>query len=151
VYVRNLGFSVKLNFSLSQHSRDTILIKSFVQYLNCGNLNSYNDGKYIIFRVSKFSDINEKIIPFFTLKGEKLLNFEDFCKICDLKNNKLHLKKDVREKINIIKSEMNFSPIKSYINILENKKQIFLENKNQSGIYIFTNLINGKKIYRKFR
>lgn len=38
-----------------------------------------------------------------------------------------------------------FSPIKSYINILENKKQIFLKNKGKSGIYIWINLINGKK------
>jgi hypothetical protein len=102
--------SVISTFSVSQHSRDEQLINSFIDYFDCGKIRKKN-GKYIEYRLSKFSDINEKIIPFFkkyTHKGEKLLNFEDFCKICDLKNNKLHLTKDGRSKINIIKSGMNW-------------------------------------------
>jgi hypothetical protein len=102
--------SVISTFSVSQHYRDEQLINSFIDYFDCGRIVKIKNGKYIEYRLSKFSDINEKIIPFFkkyTLKGEKLLNFEDFCKICDLKNNKLHLTKDGRSKINIIKSGMN--------------------------------------------
>jgi hypothetical protein len=95
--------SVISTFSVAQHYRDEQLINSFIDYFDCGGVKIKNapplrlcgaKGKYIEYRLSKFSEINEKIIPFFkkyTLKGEKLLNFEDFCKISDLKNNQLHL------------------------------------------------------------
>ena len=46
------------------------------------------------FIVTKFSDINEKIIPFFRnnkILGVKLLYFEDFCKAAELMENKVNL------------------------------------------------------------
>jgi hypothetical protein len=36
-------------------------------------------------------------------------------------------------------------PIKIYSNVEENKGKILKENKNKSGVYMFTNLINGKQ------
>jgi hypothetical protein len=44
--------------------------------------------------VGKFSDIEEKIIPFFQkypLQGTKRLDFEDLCKVVKLMNQKSHL------------------------------------------------------------
>jgi hypothetical protein len=76
-----IGNSVRLKFLLGQHIRDTYLIESLVDYLDCGRVVrplSYNHVEYV---VSKFTDINEKIIPFvqkYSILGNKQLDFEDF-------------------------------------------------------------------------
>lgn len=62
-----IGSSVWLRFTISQHSRDEILLKSFIDYLGP------RGGKYSIrskqdagdFIIEKFSDINEKNNPIF--------------------------------------------------------------------------------------
>jgi|ERR1700761_4068206 group I intron endonuclease len=41
-------------------------------------------------------------------------------------------------------NNMTIIPIKSYSNLYENRKLIFKENRNKSGIYRFNNLINKK-------
>jgi hypothetical protein len=54
---------VQLKYSISQHSRDTLLIKSFINYFNCGHIAESRGSVY--FYVVKFTDIYDKIIPFF--------------------------------------------------------------------------------------
>jgi hypothetical protein len=54
-------------------------MKSLVSYLGCGRyeINQRDAGNYVC---TKFSDINEKILPFFSkhpLAGVKFLNFTD--------------------------------------------------------------------------
>jgi hypothetical protein len=59
------GALVQLFFNITQHSRDEQLLKSLVNYLGCGGyyLVSGRDlGKFI---VTRFSDIESKIMPFF--------------------------------------------------------------------------------------
>ena len=74
------GFQVLLRFQVTQHSRDELLMRSLVDYLGCGKYypsSSGSDGKY---QVTKYSDVFEKIIPFFQkhpLLGVKSLDFED--------------------------------------------------------------------------
>jgi hypothetical protein len=73
------GDYVSLKFQITQHSKDEQLMKSLVSYLGCGRYEtSQGDwGKYVC---TKFSDINEKIIPVFRkhlLAGVKLLDFTD--------------------------------------------------------------------------
>jgi len=73
---------VRLRFSISQHSRDEQLLKSFIRYLDCGNV--YNQSENVLdFRVEKISDITEKLIPFmdkYPIRGIKQKDFEDFKK-----------------------------------------------------------------------
>jgi len=38
------GYAVKLNFKISQHSRDVVLMKSLVNCFNCGIYYSSSDG-----------------------------------------------------------------------------------------------------------
>jgi hypothetical protein len=60
--------------------------------------------------VSKISDINNKIIPFFIkypIIGIKRLDFEDFCKVAVLIQDKAHLTIEGLEKIRKIKGGMN--------------------------------------------
>jgi len=104
------GLGVSLRFTLTQHSRDEALLKSLVNYLGCGRyyLVSGRDEGYFI--VSSFSDIYEKIIPFFEkypLVGSKRQDYFNFCKVAELIKAKAHLTKDGLEEIKQIKSGMN--------------------------------------------
>jgi hypothetical protein len=78
-------------------------------YLNCGTISS--NEKYVQYRVTKLEDIETKVIPFFKqypLHSIKRLNFEDFCKIKELVESKVHLTSAGLEKIKDIKKGMNF-------------------------------------------
>jgi hypothetical protein len=50
------GYQIALRFSISQHNRDRLLIKSIVEYLGCGNFleSKKTSVEYV---VTKFSDI----------------------------------------------------------------------------------------------
>jgi hypothetical protein len=72
-----LGISVTLNFFVVQHIRDSYLLENFTQVFvfGCGNSNIVEKSGIVRFSVRKFSDITEKIIPFFLefqLQGVKI-------------------------------------------------------------------------------
>lgn len=104
-----IGFKTQLRFRIAQHCRDKVLLTSIVKYLNCGTL--YKAGKSgIDFTVTKLSDLNNIIIPFFEkypLYGLKLLNYFDWCKIAQLINAEAHLTSEGFNLIRSIKSKMN--------------------------------------------
>jgi hypothetical protein len=78
INVTNFANSVSLTFKITQHERDKELIVSFMDYLGCGNV--YKSREIFDYRVSKFSDIEEKIIPFlknYPIQGVKALDFDD--------------------------------------------------------------------------
>jgi hypothetical protein len=53
-----------------------------------------NNTEFFEFRVEKFEDINKKIIPFFvnySIAGQNLLDFQDFCKVANLMEQKAHV------------------------------------------------------------
>jgi hypothetical protein len=104
------GFAVKCVFSITQHNRETQLMKSLVDYLNCGDYRPRANQDAGDFVVTKFSDIIEKIIPLFNkyqMEGVKALDFADFCKVTQLIKNKDHLNQEGLEEIRKIKSGMN--------------------------------------------
>jgi len=104
-----MGYQIKLKFIITQHSRDSQLMSSLVQYLNCGGY--YNKTSQMgYFAVTDFSDIDTKIIPFFekySLHGAKALDFADFQRVADIIKVKGHLTEDGLDKIRLIKAEMN--------------------------------------------
>ena len=60
--------------------------------------------------MSRFKDVNEKIISLFLkypIQGQKLLDFQDFCIVANLMNNKSHLTNDGLNQIRLIKQGMN--------------------------------------------
>jgi len=90
---------------LPQHSWDFELIKSFEKYLGCGSTNKLSEDA-IIYIVTRFSDILNKIIPFFDkykIIGEKVKDFEDFKLTAELIKDKAHLISEGLEKIRKIK------------------------------------------------
>jgi hypothetical protein len=75
-----IGHQVVLIYQFSQHSRDTELMKNLLEYLQVGTLIFRQNQPLVIYNITKFSDIEERIIPFFnkySLQGVKKLEFED--------------------------------------------------------------------------
>jgi len=104
------GMTVNLLFQLYQHVRDEQLFTSLVEYLGCGKF--YFDKEVICYRVTKYSDISEKIIPFFKkypIIGVKALDFNDFCQVADLMKDGKHLTQQGLDQIHKIKAGMNTS------------------------------------------
>nr|7RCD_A Chain A, I-OnuI_e-hPD1-c [synthetic construct] len=108
----NARVRVQLVFEISQHIRDKNLMNSLITYLGCGHIYEGNKSErsWLQFRVEKFSDINDKIIPVFqenTLIGVKLEDFEDWCKVAKLIEEKKHLTESGLDEIKKIKLNMN--------------------------------------------
>lgn len=105
-----LGSQVKLTVQITQSLRDQALMISLIEYLGCGKyypVLKNNKGNFV---VVKFSDITDKIIPFFNkypLQGAKASDFADFCKVAEIIKEKGHLRVDGLEEIRKIKAGMN--------------------------------------------
>jgi len=111
-----IGYQARLRFSIGLHSRDELLLKSLVVFLGCGKYTKRSEfvGDFI---VGDFTDINDKVIPFFKkypLKGAKLKDFDDFCKVADIMKVNGHLTESGLEQIRLIKSGMNRGRTLSY-------------------------------------
>ncbi len=101
---------IKLRFTITQHSRDEKLLRSLVSYLECGRYVLRKNKDYGDFIVTKFNDINMKIICFFKkypILGVKALDFGDWCNAADIMKNKEHLTVAGFNEIKLIKSKMN--------------------------------------------
>lgn len=104
------GYVVKLIFSITQNQRDSRLLSSFVQFLNCGRVIENPKNSSVELLITKFSDLENKILPLFNkypLSGIKQRDYEDFGKIALLMKHKVHLTNEGLEQINQIKSGMN--------------------------------------------
>lgn len=97
-----------LLFKVTQHIRDRQLMESFIDYFKCGY---YSLGaERGDFKVTKFSDINEIVIPFFKencILGVKALDFQDFCAAASLIKTKEHTTEEGKISIKQIKDQMN--------------------------------------------
>jgi hypothetical protein len=83
-------------------------MQSLVSTFDCGNI--YVDNEVVNFKITQFQDLTDKVIPFFVkypIHGEKSKDFEDFCKVTELMQNKAHLTQDGLDHIRIIKAGMN--------------------------------------------
>ena len=103
------GEAIKLSFILTQSDRDKDLMNSLIKYLGCGYITSVNRGT-ISFKVTKFSNIRDNIIPLFEkylLQGSKNKDFLYFSEVVKLVHNKAHLTKQGLNLIRIIKNKMN--------------------------------------------
>ena len=106
--------NVSLRFTITQHTRDSVLFESILNYLGCGRC--YVSRNEVAFITSTFSDITSKIIPLFNkypLLGTKKEDYSDFKKVAELVRSKDHLTPEGIEKIRIIQSNMNSKRIHS--------------------------------------
>jgi len=103
-----LGKQVVLFFYINLHIRDKEILEKIKEYLNCGNC--YDGENKTKFTVEKFSDIYEKVIPFFKkypVHGIKAQDFKDFCNVAELVKTGKHLTQEGLNEIQIIKNTMN--------------------------------------------
>lgn len=104
-----IGWAIWLVFQVTQHKRDEQLLRSFIKYFGCGNV-YLRAGDACDYKVSKFSDIVNIVIPLFQkyrIEGTKGKDFKDLCKVAELIKQKKHLTKEGLEQIRIIKAGMN--------------------------------------------
>ena len=59
-----VGAEVQAGFSISQHSRESNLLQSLTEYLNCGKYRPHASRDIGEFMVMDLPSIMEKIIPF---------------------------------------------------------------------------------------
>lgn len=93
----NSRIYLKLVFSITQDKKDESLIKSFIDYFGCGRYYPASKRTTGDFQCRKFSDNYEKLIPFYrkyNIKGVKLQDFENWCKIAEIIRTKNHLTKE---------------------------------------------------------
>jgi hypothetical protein len=80
-------------------------MESLNDYLGgCGKIYANRDAFELVF--GKFSDLYNKVIPFlikYTIKGEKLLDFKDLCKVAEIVKEKGHFKEEGLNEIRKIK------------------------------------------------
>lgn len=103
-----MGYSFKLKFSIAQHYRDEALLKSLIDYFDCGILYKNRETFELVF--TNFTEIENKIIPFFfkyPIAGIKYLDFQDFCKVANIMKEKGHLTLEGCDAILKIKEGMN--------------------------------------------
>ena len=87
-----IGYLIELTFKITQHYRDEQLMRSLIEYFGCGNI--YKNRDTVEFKITKFEDLTEKIIPFlvkYPIQGAKFLDYLDFVKVIKLMKNKAHL------------------------------------------------------------
>lgn len=102
------GGRVEMAFVLTQHSRDILLMKHFVDYFGCGVCYSYK--KHAEYKCGNFKDIQEKIISFFIkypILGVKAQDFSDWAKAVEIICSKAHTTKAGYDQILQIKAGMN--------------------------------------------
>jgi len=123
-----VGKQVVLKFQVTQDMRDINLLKSLDSYLASGKYYQGANRDSGDFRIQKFSDIYNVVIPqrsslslrdvvsktqtprFFKnypIHGVKSKDFSDFCKIADLIQKKTHITVSGLEEITKIKSGVN--------------------------------------------
>jgi hypothetical protein len=104
-----IGLTARMVFKVTQHTRDAQLMERLVAYLGCGKYYAPSRNKPGDYIVTKFSDINNKIIPFFQkypLSGSKAAEFADFKEIARIIREKGHTIESGLEEIRLIKSRM---------------------------------------------
>ncbi len=104
-----IGSRVRLRFAIGLNIREKELIKSLVTYFKLGNYKKDDKISYVYygnnsvnFQVTKYSDIQDIIIPFFNeypIQGQKSLDFYDFVKVVNMLKNKEHLTSEGFSKI----------------------------------------------------
>ena len=105
-----VGFQVVLVFQITQHSRDEILMNKLIYYFECGSIEKNSIRHSLDFKVHRFADNYEKIIPFFNqhnILGKKYKDFKDWCKVAEIVKTKNHLTIQGLDEILKIKSHMN--------------------------------------------
>lgn len=110
-----LGWQIMPEFVATQGAKSIQALEKLQSFFGCGRIfvnrrhDNHNENLYR-FCVRSFSDLKDKIIPFFrryNLQTSKKKDFEIFSQIIDLMNKKKHLTKEGTNEIVNLASKMN--------------------------------------------
>ena len=104
------GIFKSLLFKITQHEKDEVLLIAIKDSLNCGSCYLRKKENTMDFKVTKFSDITEIIIPFFInnpILGVKSLDFKDLCLVSEIVKKREHKLEENILKIKEIQKGMN--------------------------------------------
>ena len=89
---RKLKKKIKLEFNLTQHARDEVLIRAIADYFKAGSV--YLNRNTYVFRVLNFSELTDIILPLFInhpIQGIKYFDYLDFIRAVKIIKGKHHL------------------------------------------------------------
>ena len=117
-----IGYQVTLQFVITQHIRDVVLMQKFVDFFNCGYLTKDGLTKYQ-YRIRNLKDLENHLFPLindYPLHTQKSLDFWAFKQIHGLVSAKQHLTEEGLNKIRGIKATMNRARMQT---VYKNKKE----------------------------
>jgi hypothetical protein len=103
---------IRLLFEIEMREDDEPILREIQELLACGNIYRLTYARYakwrphVKYKVSNFSDIRNKVIPFFKqfpLQAKKRFDFELFCQVADMIEVKEHLTEQGVDKIRALK------------------------------------------------
>jgi hypothetical protein len=104
-----IGFQVTLQFVITQHIRDVVLMQKLVDFFTCGYLAKDGATKYQ-FRIRNINDLETHLFPLledYPLQTQKSKDYWAFKQIHGLILAKKHLTEEGLNKIRGIKATMN--------------------------------------------
>lgn len=109
------GYSVALEFSITQHIRDTLMMQNLVHFFGFGYLAKDGTTKYQ-FRIRKVSELIQLFTLFdeYPLHSQKRLDALAFQQVLNLVVAKEHLTEEGLQKIVEIKATMNRARMVQY-------------------------------------
>lgn len=104
------GIFKSLLFKITQHQRDEVLLTAIKEYFSCGYCYLRKKEFVMDLKITKFSDINDIIIPFFInnrILGVKSLDFKDWCLVSEIVKKREYKLEESVIKIKEIQRGMN--------------------------------------------
>ena len=104
-----LGVQVQLQFSITQHIRDAVVMRQLIDFFGAGYIASDGPSK-VQFRIRGFADLEQSLFPLldeYPLMTQKRLDAEAFRKVHALMKDGKHLTSTGLEEIRAIKGSMN--------------------------------------------
>lgn len=115
---------VRLIFEIELREDDEPILREISKTLDCGNIYRLEYARYAKWRphvklkISNFTDISTKIIPFFKrypLQAKKRLDFEKFCLAAELIKAKQHLSSDGVARIRALKHRDSLDALDAHV------------------------------------
>ena len=115
---------VRLLFEIELREDDRAILEQIREVFDCGNIYRLNYARYdkwrphVKYKVSNFTDIYTKIIPFFKrypLRAKKLHSFETFCHAAELIKTKQHLTVEGIAKIQALKHKDSLDALDAHV------------------------------------
>lgn len=115
---------VRLIFEIELREDDEAILEKIKATLGCGNIYRLEYEKFdkwqphVKYKVSNFSDIRNKIIPFFRsypLQAKKKLQFEKFCEVAEMIERKEHLTATGIARIGLIRHRDSLDALDTHV------------------------------------